>query len=282
MPIKPPARKADKGMIAAAASADEAASKKQAGGASGNTATPDAAAIVIDASTPEGIVKAYVEIKAAVGLTQWPDLLIADQEKIARPIADGLAPLVDPFRQLLAGWAEKFPNDPFPVNQVGPLILVVATKYKAGPINKASDQEASVDLEIENAAQAKTVTLKLKQIDGAWKIEDPLVPPGDKAEELAKLTPLIPKFGEAIQNLASKITKGELATAKDAGDEYAKAWTGFIMQAMQAANGGTPKPDAAPADKPADGADATKPQGDNKPDPLDGTYTGPNQLRRGR
>lgn len=286
VPIKPPTRKLDKAMIAAAASADEASGKKPAGGASGTVAS-ETAAIVIDASTPEGIVKAYVEIRAAASFTQMPDILVPEQEKITRPMAEGIAPLAEAMKQLQTAWTEKFPNEPFPVNQPGGPAVLGATKYKAGSINKVDDQEATVDLEPEDAAQGKAITLKLKQIDGNWKVEDPDVPPADKAAEVAKIVAAFPKLAEATRDIASKITSGELATAKDANDAYAKAFIAIVMnQAMQGSDAAAPNPneaapknDDAPIDKPADGADTAKPKASNQPDPLDGTYTGPDQLR---
>ncbi|MBP7937273.1 MAG: hypothetical protein KA354_21730 [Phycisphaerae bacterium] len=285
VPIKSPSRKVDKGMIAAAASAEEASGRKPAGGTPG-AGTTDTPAITIDASTPDGVVRAYVEIAAAGNMAQMPDLLVPEQEKIVRPLAETLAPLMDAFRQLQAAWTEKFPNDAFPANRAGTPVAIGAAKYKAGNINKTSDEEATVDLEPEEGMPGKAITLRLKQIDGSWKIEDPSVPPPDKAEEeIAKFANFVPKLAEATQDVAAKIREGQLTTAKDAQEAFAKAFMAVMLQGQGGGsadgeapppNEAAPKTDEAPKDQPVDGG--VSPQAD----PLDGTYTGPNQLRNNR
>lgn len=274
VPIKSPTRKLDKSMIAAAASADEASSRKPAAGTSG-TGGSEAAAIVIDASTPEGIVKAFLEIVASGNLIQLPDVLVPEQESVVRPAVATIAPVAEAIAGLRTAWTSKFADDPFLLAPLLESPLGGAT-FTASEVTQSSDQEAETKLVIEGAQPPIEVSLKLKLVEGNWKIEHPVLTP----QAVALSTSLAPKLTEGFNNVATRIASGELATAKDA-EEAIKL---TILSAVQSSQGVPPPGDAAPTPEetppntPTDDADARR-QGNPSPDPLDGTYTGPNQLR---
>jgi len=159
-----------------------------------------------------------------------------------------------------------------------------------GKPNKISEQEAEVALQL--VGRQEPVTLKIRQMDGAWRIED-LRFAADQEEAIKKFTAVLPELARALQGVAEQIEKGELASAVDAQQALEQAIKDVLAQGPAPESSKKANTAQKPKKRPDNGASPNRPkaqprsprpntgkppQGGN--DELDGVYTGPNQLRR--
>lgn len=284
LPLAVPSRKHDKAIIAPAANADEAARE---------SATPaPAEQVTVDDSTAEGVIDAYVEMVNRGLFIQLPSVLVAEQQEIARTIAEGVTGMVPTLKALEAKWQEKFPDAPLPqaVGRV-PQMMNSNTLTKES-VEAIDDNTAEATLQVQGVSEPLKVTLR--KVDAAWRVEDPNIPTPEQLEQIKPMLETLPKMAEAINGMVQRIDSGDFDSAAAAEQALYQSIAeslpaGMAEQMKQAAEqdgSGNTADELPPADGEAsEPQPATPPPTPNEPnsergaEDVDGTYSGPGQLR---
>jgi hypothetical protein len=268
-----------------------AASTETPAGAAGGAATASTAgAVPIDDSTPEALANTLVKIVEAGSITQIPDILVPEQKEAAQQVLGAFQPVLEAQAELKKALDEKFPGHAIKLPNAGSMPGGMPQEITITDIKTIDDDNAEGTIHSKAASgEEKTEPIKFKRVEGKWRLGDSDLSKLPPPDQLQKITDAMNKLAEAMRSVAKKVTDGEIADEKAAGEELGKAAMGAAMGMM--GGPGTPAPDAGgdkPADKPAEKPKEVKPapprrtrRGAGQPDPLDGTVPLPGVLPRG-
>ncbi len=211
VPTNVPPMKHQTSLLGAAASAEEVA---QARPAPAGEAAANVIRIQVDASTPEALIQGFVAIVEAGNFAQLADILVPEQQEVARELFGGFGAFIPALKALDAKWKEKFPDAPLPgMDAAGPGMGFLSAPKVSG-IEPKSDTEAEVTLEVPEGGKAQTLTLR--KIDDAWRVELPDFSMPTNPEALKMFTGMFAGMAGFAQQFTQRLENNEFASANEA------------------------------------------------------------------
>jgi len=268
VPLDVPSRQHDRGIVGAAATVEETPVPP----------TPEATEGMLDDSSPNTVIAAYIEILRAGDYRQLPSVLVPEQQETARTIGEGVAPLIQAHHSLEQQWRERFPEAPLPVvAPPGTGGKINATVLSVEPVD---DNNAVGSIQVEGMPATTQVTIR--RVGDAWRVVDPNLPPPEAMELVGKILDLVPEMAEALQTVAERIGAGEISSAneaKQALDSALQEVVGPLMQELAASmQQGLGDPSALPPEQQSQ-EDTEADQPEPQREAVDDVYSGPGQLR---
>jgi hypothetical protein len=235
----------DTTLLQAAATAEEAAKP-----VAGKPGAGEAAAIVVDDATPEGLAKAYAEIMSTGQIMQLPGIVVPDQKDAVEAAVKAIAPLAQAMSELRKVWTEKFPQQPVQL----PPSVGDGAKYTVAGVEADATNANLATATFQREGTEKAATRKLQKVNEKWRIEETEMPP-------AEALPLLEGQAAAVKGITEQISGGQLADAAAAGQALVQAMTsaaagGAAPAAGAAGTAEQPPAGAQPAPAPKDGATA--------------------------
>jgi len=215
-PIRVRARVGADSILGPAAGSDEPVSPRGGGGDETSEGP-----VVIDDSTPAGVVGTYVAMAAGGHVGQLAEILVPEQQEPARQIVAAFGPLIKAQAELDRVCEERFGHAiRLDESGGGKMRLDLVKRFKIVEINE--DQGRATLAEQDN--ESVTMTLGLQQVDGRWRVKDPQLP--SEAAEPAMMTPMLEaysKMADAMRAVAARIEGGELADDEAAAQALQQA-----------------------------------------------------------
>ncbi len=271
VPLDVPSRQYDRGIVGAAATVEEAAAPR----------TPEAGVGegMLDDSSPNTVIAAYIEILRAGNFRELASVLVPEQQETARRIGQSVEPLMQARQSLEQQWRERFPESPLPV--VGPAGIGGKVNAAILSVEPVDDNNAVGSIQIEGMPTAMRVNVR--RVDDGWRVVHPDLPPPEAMEIVGRMLDLIPRIADAIQAIAERIGSGEIGSANEASqalDSAVQEVFGPLMQelATNMQQGLGDPSTLSPEQQPQEDTEAYQPE--RQREAVDDVYSGPEHLRR--
>ncbi|GMU23916.1 MAG: hypothetical protein AMXMBFR13_39930 [Phycisphaerae bacterium] len=255
--------------------------------------------IEIRDDTPEAAANTFVNILKSGSIAQLPQIVVPEQQESVQQMVAMIQPLTTAQAELQQAMEEKFPAHAFRMSTPAGVPGSLPREVTIVSVTPLTDDEAEAVLDIQAPGQPPPEALKLRRVDGKWRVEDAdlAAPPPGEAE---KVDGFVNAMAEAMRGVTDRINAGEFADGSAAEEALGQAVVTAIGQAMgpeaqqameamfqqMREQGGTPSvtPTETPVQDSTPPADAAAQPADNSPpqrerEEVDEVYSGPGMLR---
>lgn len=234
----------------------------------------------LDLSSAQAAGEAYAQLVSTNDLRRIPEVLVAEQADVMRPMMAKMAELVEGTRDFKAALDEKFPGHAIQLSGIAQFVaqagtMVGETKFESVEI--INDEEAKVMVsQSQPNGEALKVELTAHKTDDGWRLALPNFTPLSNPEAFETSVGNKP---EALKDLARRIQADEFADEAAVQGEVDKIMGGSYEIKESMGGNGTQNTAENAVAQPAANPPPAQPTRTRQRDEVDDVYSGPGMLR---
>jgi hypothetical protein len=202
-----------------------------------------------DPASPKGAVSAFFKAMEKGDATEAKGMATGSQKQLG--ILDTLVPVMSGFKQLenaaLKKWGEAGRKTLTEGQGGSGAALNMDEELKSAKVEESGDVATITPGEQSKSAGKDKTPMKLKKIDGKWKVDLASIP--TEGLEDPNATRILKAMGEIAKTTATEVDAGKYATAEDAKKAMGEKMLPLLLGGMQPQPGAATPP-GAPKEEP--------------------------------